>query len=84
MSFSRIAKKKSKFDLKKNLILIYLAFLIVIDKIIPLETSHRIKMIKYNIGDFITFMVDEFVTNMQSHTFKQFRKIQCKNRKLLN
>lgn len=37
-------------------------------------------MIKYNIGDFITFMVDEFVTNMQSHTFKQF----CKIRNLLN
>lgn len=41
-------------------------------------------MIKYNIGDFIIFMVDEFVTNMQSHTFKQFCKIQCKNRNLLN
>lgn len=41
-------------------------------------------MIKDNIGDFITFNVDEFVTNLQSHTIKQFRKIQCKKRKLLN
>lgn len=28
-------------------------------------------MIKDNIGDFITFIVDEFVTNLQSHTFSQ-------------